>query len=99
VLLNFKIQEGFNEFTRPDWVSSVINDPVTTEDGTIEVPTELGLGIEFDAEREREHDCNPMLDHNFLSSEFKDAYDSEDRAEWGTKEDTIRSLDRCMRPL
>jgi len=99
VLPNFKIQEGFNEFTRPDWVSSVINDPVTTEDGTIEVPTELGLGIEFDAERAREHDCNPMPDHNFLSSEFKDAYDSKDRAEWGTREDTIRPLDRCMRPL
>jgi galactonate dehydratase len=81
VLPNFKIQEGFNEFTRPDWVSSVIDDPVAIEDGTIEVPTEPGLGIEFDAERARGHDCNPMPDHNSLSSEFKNTYGSEDYAE------------------
>jgi len=81
VLPNFKIQEGFNEFTRPDWVSSVIDDPVTIEDGTIAVPDAPGLGIEFDAERAREHDRNPMPDHNFLSSEFKDTYGSQRHAE------------------
>jgi galactonate dehydratase len=81
VLPNFKIQEGFNEFTRPDWVPSVIDDPVSIEDGTIDVPTEPGLGIEFDADRAREHDRNPMPDHNFLSSEFKDTYGSQKHAE------------------
>lgn len=81
VLPNFKIQEGFNEFTRPDWVPKVIDDPVSIEDGTIEVPQEPGLGIDFDADRAREHDCNPMPDHNFLSSEFKDTYGSQKHAE------------------
>ena len=81
VLPNFKIQEGFNEFTRPDWVSTVIDDPVTIEDGTIQVPREPGLGVAFDEERAREHDRNPMPDHNFLSSEFKDTYGSQEHAE------------------
>ncbi|AGN01250.1 muconate cycloisomerase [Salinarchaeum sp. Harcht-Bsk1] len=81
VLPNFKIQEGFNEFTRPDWVTDVIEDPISIEDGTIDVPEEPGLGIEFDADLAEEHDCNPMPDHNFLSSEFKDTYGSQEHAE------------------
>lgn len=81
VVPNFKVQEGFNEFTRPDWVPSVIDDPIDIADGTISVPTDPGLGIEFDADRAADHDCNPMPDHNFLSSEFKDTYGSEKHAE------------------
>lgn len=80
VLPNFHIQEGFNEFTRPDWVPSVIDDPVSIENGVIEVSTDPGLGIEFDETRAEEHNCNPMPDHNFLSSEFKDTYGSQEHA-------------------
>ncbi|MFB6136804.1 MAG: mandelate racemase/muconate lactonizing enzyme family protein [Halobacteriaceae archaeon] len=77
VVPNFKIQEGFDEFTRPDWVAEVIDDPITIEDGVIEVPDEPGLGIEFDEEAAREHDTNPMPDHNFMAPDFKDTYGSQ----------------------
>lgn len=79
VLPNFKIQEGFEEATRPAWVSDVIETPITVEDGRITVPDDPGLGIEFDPEAARDHDCNPMDDHNFLDPDFKETYQAHDR--------------------
>jgi galactonate dehydratase len=79
VIPNFKIQEGFEEATRPDWVSDVVDHPITVEDGQIPVPDEPGLGIEFDEDAALEHDCNPMEDHNFLEPEFKDTYQAHER--------------------
>jgi galactonate dehydratase len=76
VIPNFKIQEGFNEYTRPDWVADVISDPIEIRDGFIAVPDEPGLGIEFDADAAREHAGNPMPDHNFMAEDFKDTYGS-----------------------
>jgi galactonate dehydratase len=79
VIPNFRIQEGFEESTRPDWVGDVIETAVTVEDGRIEVPDEPGLGVAFDAEAAREHDSNPMPDHNFLEPDFKDTYQAHER--------------------
>lgn len=81
VIPNFKIQEGFNEFTRPDWVADVFDDPIEIEDGTITVPDEPGLGIGFDADAAREHAGNPMPDHDFMAPEFKDTYGSQEHRE------------------
>ncbi len=83
VIPNFKIQEGFNEFTRPDWVSEVIDDPIEIEDGTITVPDEPGLGIHFDAEEARKHNRNPMPDHNFMAEDFKETYRSREFSDAG----------------
>jgi len=79
VVPNFTIQEGFEPSTRPDWVEEVIETPIAVEDGTIAVPDEPGLGVSFDEAAAREHDCNPMEDHNFLEPEFKDTYQAHDR--------------------
>lgn len=81
VIPNFKIQEGFEEFTRPDWVPDVITDPLEIEDGTIQVPDEPGLGVTFDADEAIEHAGNPMPDHDFMKPDFKDTYGSQDFAE------------------
>ena len=79
VVPNFRIQEGFEASTRPDWVDDVIETAVEVEDGRIVVPDGPGLGVEFDADAAREHDCNPMPDHNFLEPEFKDTYQAHER--------------------
>lgn len=80
VIPNFKIQEGFEEFTRPDWVPDVITDPLEIEDGTIQVPDEPGLGVTFDADEALKHAGNPMPDHDFMAPDFKDTYGSQDFA-------------------
>lgn len=79
VIPNFTLQEGFEPATRPDWVPDVVRTPVSVEDGVIAVPDEPGLGVAFDPDAAREHDCNPMADHNFLEPDFKDTYQAHRR--------------------
>lgn len=79
VIPNFKIQEGFEASTRPDWVADVIETPLAVEDGTIAVPDEPGLGVSFDADEAATHDRNPMPDHNYLEPDFKDTYQAHER--------------------
>jgi galactonate dehydratase len=79
VIPNFRIQEGFEEATRPDWVSDVIDAPVTVENGRIQVPDKPGLGVEFGEGAALDHGCDPMEDHIFLEPEFKDTYQAHER--------------------
>ncbi len=79
VIPNFKIQEGFEPATRPDWVADVIETPITVEDGHVRVPDAPGLGVRFDAAAAAEHDRNPMPDHNYLDPDFKDTYQAHER--------------------
>ena len=79
VIPNFRIQEGFEPATRPDWVDDVIQTSIAVEDGRIAVPDEPGLGVTFDEEAALEHDRNPMPDHNFLAPDFKDDYRAHER--------------------
>jgi len=51
-----------------------------TNEFGLEVPDQPGLGIEFDPEEAEKHDRNPMPDHNFLSTDFKETYRSKDFA-------------------
>lgn len=74
VIPNFLLQEGFEEYSRPDWAADVITDPVEITDGVIEVPDEPGLGVEFDPAAAEEHLGNPRPDHNFLDEDFSDDY-------------------------
>lgn len=79
VIPNFKIQEGYEPQTRPEWVQDVFSTPIEVTDGSIAVPEEPGLGVTFDAELAREHTANGMSDHNFLDPGFKDRFQEHSR--------------------
>jgi galactonate dehydratase len=51
----FMIQESFEEFNHPDWTDDLLDEPLTIEDGHIEVPDRPGIGVDLqmDAVRDR----------------------------------------------
>jgi galactonate dehydratase len=51
---NFMIQEVFEDYD-VDWRSDLLEEPVTVEDGHLEVPDGPGLGIDFDLDAVAEH--------------------------------------------
>jgi galactonate dehydratase len=52
---NFMIQEVFQTYD-VEWVDDLLVDPVTIEDGSVEIPEGPGLGIELDMDVVREHE-------------------------------------------
>ncbi|PSQ02691.1 mandelate racemase/muconate lactonizing enzyme family protein [Halobacteriales archaeon QS_4_69_31] len=51
---NFMIQEVFQTYD-VDWVDDLLVDPITVEDGYVEIPQRPGLGIELDMDVVDEH--------------------------------------------
>ena len=45
---NFMIQENFVEFAFPEWADEIVDEPIETDDGCVQVPDRPGLGIELD---------------------------------------------------
>ena len=44
---NFMIQENFGDFAFPDWADEIVEDPIRTTEGSVEVPDGPGLGVEL----------------------------------------------------
>lgn len=52
---NFMIQELFQTYD-VEWVEDLLIEPITVEDGFLEIPEGPGLGIELDMETVAEHE-------------------------------------------
>jgi len=51
------------------WGDEVIEHDLVVEDGTLEVPDEPGLGVEFDPDAAREHPGEPKDSHSLFDAE------------------------------
>jgi galactonate dehydratase len=51
------------------WGDEIVRHDLEVEDGTLEVPDEPGLGVEFDAEAAREHPGEPKDSHSLFDAE------------------------------
>lgn len=74
VIPNFELQEA-DSFTQPDWVDDVIQTPLAVTQGTIDVPDENGLGIDFDEDAAREHTGEMNTEHNIHSASFQSSFE------------------------
>ncbi len=51
------------------WGDEIAKHDFEVEDGTLEVPDEPGLGVEFDADAAREHPSDPKDSHSLFDAE------------------------------
>lgn len=52
-----------------DWADEIIDHDLTVTDGTIEVPDDPGLGVEFDEEAAKEYPAKPKESHSLFDEE------------------------------
>ena len=52
---NFLVQEVFEDYAHPDWAGTLLEEPLTIEDGTITVPEGPGLGVKLDHDALAKH--------------------------------------------
>ncbi len=66
-LENLEIMEHMSR--QPEWADEIVETPWEVSDGTIEVPDEPGLGVEFDPDAAREYPGTPKEQNSLFDEE------------------------------